>query len=102
MGFLEAGIPLSWWSSLPHIAYIREHGVEQFIRIFNAVKGRTNDVLKWGDEVRGVRTRGPRSFFALPRAPLLRPLPSPPPCSRSTCFLFIFVSFGFVLFILVD
>ena len=52
MGFLEAGIPLSWWSSLPYIAYVREHGVAQFIRIFNSVKGRSNDVLKWGDEVR--------------------------------------------------
>ena len=60
MGFLEVGVPLSWWDSLPYIAYVREHGVAQFIRLFNSVKGRTNDVLKWGDEVRsGLHTRAP-------------------------------------------
>jgi hypothetical protein len=31
---------------------VREHGVEQFLVIFRHVKDRTNDVLKWGDEVR--------------------------------------------------
>ncbi len=61
MGFLEVGVPLSWWDSLPYIAYVREHGVAQFIRLFNSVKGRTNDVLKWGDEVRSGCTPAPRN-----------------------------------------
>ena len=30
---------------------VREHGVKQFLRIFDRVKHRTNDQLLWGDEV---------------------------------------------------
>ena len=52
MGFLDAaGLPLSWTDSLAVIKYVREHGVRQFLNTFYRVRGRTNDVLKWGDEV---------------------------------------------------
>jgi hypothetical protein len=52
MGFLEAGVPYSWRASRAHIAYVRAHGVEQFLRIFHSIKDREGDSLKWGDEVR--------------------------------------------------
>ncbi|KAH9256149.1 hypothetical protein BASA81_005937 [Batrachochytrium salamandrivorans] len=31
--------------------YVREHGVTQFLNIYNQVKSRTNDDLLWGDEL---------------------------------------------------
>lgn len=35
---------------------VREHGILQFLATFHRVKGRRNDVLRWGDEVRaGIR-----------------------------------------------
>jgi glutamate--cysteine ligase catalytic subunit len=52
MGFLEVGAPMSWRQSQAHIAYVRRAGVRQFIHTYNRLKDRTNDVLKWGDEVR--------------------------------------------------
>ena len=51
MGFLEAGTPLPFLSSLSAIEYVRTHGVLQFCATYERVKGRTNDVLKWGDEI---------------------------------------------------
>jgi hypothetical protein len=32
--------------------FVRIHGIQQFINVFNNVKSRQNDCLKWGDEVR--------------------------------------------------
>ncbi len=52
MGFLELGVPLHWRDSLLYAAYVRRHGVEQFLATYHKVKGRVNDKLKWGDEVR--------------------------------------------------
>jgi hypothetical protein len=44
--------------ALPQRA-VREHGIQQFINTYNRIKDRTNDVLKWGDEVRASgRRRG--------------------------------------------
>lgn len=36
----------------PNELAVREHGIQQFINTYNRIKDRTNDVLKWGDEVR--------------------------------------------------
>ena len=69
MGFLDFGVPLHWVDSLAHTAYVRRHGIEQFIAMFHKVKGRVNDVLKWGDEVRPLHPLSP----ALSRAPLTPP-----------------------------
>ena len=33
------------------VSAVREHGVEQLIHIYNNVKSRKGDCLKWGDEV---------------------------------------------------
>eukprot|EP00948_MAST-09A_sp_MAST-9A-sp1_P002264 g2264.t1 len=51
MGFMDEGSTLPWPKSKKHLAYVREHGIEQFIETYNRVKGRANDVLLWGDEV---------------------------------------------------
>lgn len=37
--------------SKEHLAYVREHGVLQFLALYNQVKGVANDDLFWGDEV---------------------------------------------------
>ena len=51
MGFLEAGEPIPWKESLDLIAYVREHGVTQFLNVYNKVKAVTNEDLLWGDEL---------------------------------------------------
>jgi hypothetical protein len=40
------------FSARRHSAAVREHGIQQFLAIFQRVRVRANDVLKWGDEVR--------------------------------------------------
>uniref|UniRef100_A0A7S4B8C5 Glutamate--cysteine ligase n=1 Tax=Chrysotila carterae TaxID=13221 RepID=A0A7S4B8C5_CHRCT len=51
MGFLEEGVPLNWADSLAVIKYVREHGIQQFLSMFNRVRTIENDDLLWGDEV---------------------------------------------------
>jgi len=51
MGILVVGSPLSWEETKKHADYVREHGLQQLIHIYNKYKDRTSDVLKWGDEV---------------------------------------------------
>jgi len=52
MGLLTLGHPLDWEETKKHTQFIREHGIEQFIHLYNKLKDRRNDCLKWGDEVR--------------------------------------------------
>ena len=51
MGLLTAGKPLSWEDSLKFVDYIKDHGIEQFINIYNQYKNNTNDPPFWGDEI---------------------------------------------------
>lgn len=51
MGFLSLGSTLTWEQLQEHIEYIKEHGIAQLINIWNKVKDRKKDQLKWGDEV---------------------------------------------------
>eukprot|EP00924_Labyrinthula_sp_SR-Ha-C_P010590 snap_masked-scaffold_61-processed-gene-0.52-mRNA-1 protein AED:0.02 eAED:0.03 QI:0/0/0/1/1/1/2/0/669 len=54
MGFLGVGEPLEWQDTEEYykiLEYIIEHGAFQFVEVFNKVKNRRNDALKWGDEV---------------------------------------------------
>ncbi|KAJ8603468.1 hypothetical protein CTAYLR_005098 [Chrysophaeum taylorii] len=49
---LTVGSPMSWGESLDHLAYVREHGVLQFIKVWeNCCSMRRTDELLWGDEV---------------------------------------------------
>ncbi|KAK4533628.1 hypothetical protein CCYA_CCYA18G4510 [Cyanidiococcus yangmingshanensis] len=72
MGLLTTGRPLIWWDSLPHLNYIREHGIEQFVNVFIATHDRQGDVLKWGDEIEytilNVNEEERRAYLSL-RAP---------------------------------
>eukprot|EP01147_Barroeca_monosierra_P003202 gene3202-5930_t len=51
MGLLSEGTPLEWHDVKKHADHVRTHGITQLINIFERLKDRTNDVLKWGDEV---------------------------------------------------
>ena len=53
MGFLGLGDPFEWTESREEerIKYVREHGIEQFLNMWDRVKGIDNDTLKWGDEI---------------------------------------------------
>ena len=42
---------MPWPDSLDLIAYVREHGVEQFLNVYNKVKNVVNQELLWGDEL---------------------------------------------------
>ncbi|XP_063047749.1 glutamate--cysteine ligase catalytic subunit [Engraulis encrasicolus] len=51
MGLLSQGSPLSWEETKKYADHVRKHGIIQFLNIYNKVKDRQKDVLKWGDEV---------------------------------------------------
>lgn len=51
MGLLALGTPLVWSEAKKHADYVREHGIEQFLNIWERLKDRTGDRLLWGDEV---------------------------------------------------
>ena len=51
MGLLSQGAPHNWEETRKYADHIRKHGVIQFLNIYNKVKERQKDVLKWGDEV---------------------------------------------------
>jgi len=51
MGFIAEGNTLVWEDAEKHAKYIQEHGIIQFLNIYNANKDRFADQFKWGDEV---------------------------------------------------
>ena len=51
MGLLSQGTPLDWDETKKWADHVKKHGLLQFIHQFHKIKSRTNDVLKWGDEV---------------------------------------------------
>uniref|UniRef100_A0A8C3AAX9 Glutamate--cysteine ligase n=1 Tax=Cyclopterus lumpus TaxID=8103 RepID=A0A8C3AAX9_CYCLU len=51
MGLLSQGSPLNWEETKKYADHIRKHGIIQFLNIYNKLKERQKDVLKWGDEV---------------------------------------------------
>ncbi|KAH9425316.1 hypothetical protein DERP_005919 [Dermatophagoides pteronyssinus] len=51
MGLLSVGEPLSWPETKSYAEYIREHGIKQFINLYNLCKTKTSEVLKFGDEI---------------------------------------------------
>ena len=57
MGLLVVGEPLSWPETKKLADYVREHGLVQLVHIYNAMKGRCCDSLKWGDEIEYVGLR---------------------------------------------
>ncbi|CAN6618110.1 glutamate--cysteine ligase [Trichomonascus vanleenenianus] len=51
MGLLSLGVPLDWPEVKPLADYVRTHGIEQLINIYNRTKDIKGDKLLWGDEI---------------------------------------------------
>lgn len=51
MGFLHESEPLSWEDAMSKLQYVRSHGIEQFVHIYDSAKNITDDLLRWGDEI---------------------------------------------------
>lgn len=51
MGLLKKGKTLNWENSKQYIEYIKEHGVIQFLNVYNANVKKQVDSFKFGDEV---------------------------------------------------
>nr|XP_022918914.1 glutamate--cysteine ligase [Onthophagus taurus] len=51
MGLLTEGSPLSWEETKKLSEHVREHGIIQFLNLYQRLRDRQGDVLKWGDEV---------------------------------------------------
>lgn len=51
MGLLKVGVPKTWDESKPHLQYIRNAGIRQFVSTYNRVKDLKGDELLWGDEI---------------------------------------------------
>ncbi|KAJ3223275.1 hypothetical protein HK099_001316 [Clydaea vesicula] len=51
MGLLSLGTPLPWEEAKKYSSHVRNHGIIQFVNIWNRVKSRRRDHLLWGDEV---------------------------------------------------
>ena len=54
MGLLVLGVPCNWSESKKHHAYVKKHGILQFLNIYFKCKDRRNDKFLWGDEVEGL------------------------------------------------
>ncbi|XP_062520742.1 glutamate--cysteine ligase catalytic subunit-like [Corticium candelabrum] len=51
MGLLSVGTALSWSETKKYAYHVKKAGVQQFLAIYNRLKGRKKDALKWGDEL---------------------------------------------------
>ncbi|RLN95653.1 hypothetical protein BBJ28_00007437 [Nothophytophthora sp. Chile5] len=51
MGLLVEGSPLDWADALAWLQHVRTQGIDQFLHIYDRVKGIEGDELKWGDEL---------------------------------------------------
>ena len=85
MAVLKTGdnTPLSWNQAKPHIKYVRQHGVEQFLRQYQKTKHIVNKNFKWGDEVEvGILKRDENTghFDLSCRAPEIREALNAEPC----------------------
>jgi hypothetical protein len=51
MGLLALGTPYNWEEGRKYADHVREHGITQFLNIWDRLKDREGDTLLWGDEV---------------------------------------------------
>lgn len=54
MGLLTEGKPLSWADTKKYAEHVHRVGVQQFLAIYERLKDRKGDSLKWGDEAREI------------------------------------------------
>lgn len=57
MGLLTEGRPLTWEETKALAEHVRKHGIEQFISLYERLRDRQGDILKWGDEVEYILVR---------------------------------------------
>lgn len=57
MGLLSEGSPLTWDETAKWAQHVKTNGIEQFINLYQRLKDRQGDSLKWGDEVEYVIVR---------------------------------------------
>jgi len=50
MGLLTEGEPLEFHEAIQYLAYIRKHGILQFLSTYNRLKGVKDDELRWGNK----------------------------------------------------
>lgn len=55
MGLLYLGTPLAWDDAKKFADHVRNHGINQFLHIWDRLKDRQGDELLWGDEVHSLR-----------------------------------------------
>ncbi|KXN90986.1 Glutamate--cysteine ligase [Leucoagaricus sp. SymC.cos] len=51
MGLLYLGTPLTWNDAKKYADHVRNHGITQFLHIWDCLKDRHGDELLWGDEL---------------------------------------------------
>eukprot|EP01134_Creolimax_fragrantissima_P005583 CFRG5583T1 len=51
MGLLTLGHPLAWEDAKKHSDHVRDHGIVQFLHIWDNLRDRQNDSLKFGEEI---------------------------------------------------
>lgn len=51
MGLLYLGTPLTWDEAKNYADHVRYHGITQFLHIWDRLKDRHGDELRWGDEI---------------------------------------------------
>ncbi|KAF9309976.1 hypothetical protein BG003_009066 [Podila horticola] len=51
MGLLSLGTPMHWDEAKKHSDHVREHGIIQFLNLWQVAKDSQKDCLLWGDEV---------------------------------------------------
>ncbi|KAF8443157.1 glutamate-cysteine ligase-domain-containing protein [Boletus edulis BED1] len=51
MGLLNLGTPLTWEEISKYADHVREHGITQFLHMWDRAKDRHGDELLWGDEI---------------------------------------------------
>lgn len=51
MGLLVDGSPMEWEEALNWLQHVRKNGIDQFLHIYDRVRGIEGDVLQWGDEL---------------------------------------------------
>lgn len=54
MGFLSKGKPLHWSDAQKYLAYVKQHGVTQFLQLYQAAKDRNTETFLWGDEIESI------------------------------------------------
>ncbi|KAA1063774.1 hypothetical protein PGTUg99_000151 [Puccinia graminis f. sp. tritici] len=51
MGLLALGTPFDWLEAKQYADHVRQQGIQQFLRLWRNLQGRTDDLPLWGDEI---------------------------------------------------